>query len=466
MAQVLSDAVAELRSKMVGDVVTPEHAAYEDLRKVWNGAIDRRPAVIARPLSAQDVSAAVLFGREQGLPIAIRGGGHAFSGSGVCEGGLMIHLGAMNRVVVDPESKRATAQGGATWADIDAAGQEHGLAVTGGFISHTGIGGLTLGGGMGWLTRKAGLSIDNLLAAEVVTAAGDVLRASADENSDLFWALRGGGGNFGVVTSFEFGLHEVGPLCQLGLFFWTADRGQEALRFMRDYLHGLPEEFGVLVAGLNAPPAPFVPEQHRGVPGYAILVAGFGDAEAHAKAVEPIRGAGPSFEFVTPIPYVALQQLFNEGNEWGVHGYEKALYLDELTDDVIDVFTTHLTRKRSPASFVPVFVLDGAYARVGEDETAFGGSRSARFGFNIAALAPAAMPELLAPDTEWVRAFWDALRPLATNGGSYVNFMAEYDEDRVRASYGPAKYDRLARIKARYDPENVFRLNQNIKPRA
>ncbi len=461
MAQVL-DAIAALRAQVRGDVVTPEHSAYDELRRVWNGDIDRRPAVIVRPSNSDDVRAALAFGRQQGLAIAVRGGGHAFSGSSVCEGGLMIHLGAINQVSVDPAGKRAVVGGGATWNDVDAATQEHGLAVTGGFISHTGVGGLTLGGGMGWLTRKCGLSIDNLLAAEVVTADGQVLRASEQENPDLFWAIRGGGGNFGIVTSFEFRLHEVGPLCQLGLFFWSADRGQEALRLARSYLDQLPEEFGILVAGLSAPPAPFVPEQYRGQPGYAIVVAGFGEPEAHAQAIGMLRDASPNFEFVTPIPYVELQKAFDEGNPWGILGYEKAVYLDELSDAVIDVITDFIPKKASPLSFMPLFVLEGAYARVAEDATAFGGSRKARFGVNIAAVAPA--PELLQADRAWTRAFWDALAALASGTGSYVNFMAEYDEDRVRAAYGPSKYGRLAEIKAKYDPENVFRMNQNIKP--
>ena len=278
----------------------------------------------------------------------MRGGGHNFAGFGVCEGGLMIDLSGMRQVTIDPATRRAVCGGGATWADLDAASQAHGLAVTGGFISHTGIGGLTLGGGIGWLTRKMGLSCDNLLAAEVVTADSRIVRASADQNADLFWALQGGGGNFGVVTSFEYQLHQVGPLVHLGLFFWGVDQGAEALRFSRDFVATLPEAMGALIAGLSAPPAPFVPEQYRLAPGYALLVVGFGSAEEHARVVQPIRATlPPLFELVTPIPYAQLQQMFDEGNPWGILGYEKALSLDELSDEAIAVVTAHLPRKSS-----------------------------------------------------------------------------------------------------------------------
>jgi FAD/FMN-containing dehydrogenase len=354
--------------------------------------------------------------------------------------------------------------GGATWADLDGATQAHGLAVPGGTISHTGVGGLTLGGGFGWLTAMAGLSSDNLVAAEVVTAGGRVLRTSADSHPDLFWAIRGGGGNFGVVTSFEFQLHEVGPLVNLGLFFWRLDDGAEALRFGRDFVRTLPDDMGVMFAGLNAPPAPFVPQEHQLAPGYALIVVGCGSAEEHQRAIQPVRDEGrPSFELVTPIPYANLQQMLDESAPWGLHAYEKALYVPDLTDEVIAVFTEQLPRKRSPLSFIPVFRMNGAYARAGEDQTAFGGPRTSCYAFNIAALAPTA--ELFEDERAWVRSFWDDLRPYSSGYGGYVNFMNEYDEDRVRASYGAAKYGRLARIKAEYDPDNVFHLNANIRPK-
>jgi FAD/FMN-containing dehydrogenase len=296
----------------------------------------------------------------------------------------MIDLSRMNDVTVDPAARRAVCGGGATWGDVDAATQAHGLATVGGFISHTGIGGLTLGGGLGWLSRKAGLSIDNLVAAEVVAADGRIVRASAGENADLFWALRGGGGNCGVVTSFEYRLHEVGPTVHLGLFFWGLDRGHEALRFSRGFVETAPADAGLSVMGLSAPPAPFVPELHHFAPGFALLLVGFGSADEHAAAAERVRAAMPPlFELVTPIPYTGLQRMFDESAFWGLHAYQKALSLDELTDGAIDVFVEHLARKQSPLSLVPVFVLDRAYAAVGDDETAFGGSRRACFVVNI-----------------------------------------------------------------------------------
>jgi FAD/FMN-containing dehydrogenase len=455
--------VRDLAGALRGSLLLPGDEGYDAARAVWNGAIDRRPALIARCESAADVAQAVGFARAHGLELAVRGGGHNYAGFAVCDGGLMLDLSRMNRVTVDPAARRAVCGGGATWADVDAATQAHGLATVGGFVSHTGIGGLTLGGGIGWLSRKAGLSADNLVGAEVVTANGRILRASAEEHPDLFWALRGGGGNFGVVTSFEYGLHPVGPTVHLGLFFWGADRGREALRFSREFVKTVPADMGLLIAGMTAPPAPFVPEPYQNRVGYGLLLVGFGAAEEHGAVVERVRAAMPPlFELVTPIPYTGLQQMFDEGLAWGQHAYEKALYLDELTDDAIEVMLEHFPRRHSPLSLAAVFVMDGAYAAVGADATAFGGDRRARIVFNVSGNCPDA--ELYERERAWVRAFWEALRPLARTSGSYVNYMTEYEEDRVRAAYGAAKYDRLARIKAEYDPENVFHLNANIKP--
>ena len=298
----------------------------------------------------------------------------------------------------------------------------------------------------------------------MVTADSRIVRASQQENPDLFWALRGGGGNFGVVTSFEFALHPVGPLVHLGLFFFGLETGPEALRFARDYIKTLPGEATAFLAiGLSAPPAPFVPEPYRFRTGHALLVVGFGSAEEHAAIVAPIRKAvTPLFELVTPIPFVALQQMFNESVVWGTLGYEKALYLDDLSDAAIAIIGEHVPKKGSPLSFCPTFTLTGAYRTPRDADTAFGGSRSAGYVFNIEAATPDR--EVYEADRTWVRNFWEAMRPHATGSGSYVNFMAEVDEDRVRASYGPDKYQRLARIKAEWDPENVFHLNANIKP--
>jgi FAD/FMN-containing dehydrogenase len=462
MALAADRLLEAFRTGFAGEVIGPDDPSYDTARSVWNGAIDRRPKVIARCKSAEDVAIAIRLGRAEGLEISVRGGGHSFAGFAVADGALMIDLSPMRDVSVDPGTRRARCGGGATWADLDGATQAHALAVPGGFISHTGVAGLTLGGGMGWLTRKAGLSCDNLVSAEVVTADSRVLTASKSENADLFWALRGGGGNFGVVTSFEFGLHEVGPLAHLGLFFWDVEHGADALRFAREFVKTLPPGMGAQIAGLSAPPQPFVPEQFHLMPGFGLLVAGWESPEQHAEAIAPIRDANPLFEFVTPIPYTALQQMFDEANAWGTLAYEKALYLDELTDGAIDVFVEYVPKKASPLSFMPVFRLDGAYRDMADDDTAFGGSRNASYVFNIAAICPT--PELLEADTAWVRAFWEDLRPHATGAGSYVNFMNEVEDDRIRSAYGATKYDRLARIKAAYDPDNVFHLNPNIKP--
>lgn len=453
-----------LRGAMTGAVVLPGEAGFDDARSIWNGAIDRKPALIARCRTAGDVAAAVTFGRDNSLEIAVRGGGHGFAGTAVCDDGLMIDLSLLNGVRVHPDERRAVVGGGATLADLDAATQAHGLAVTGGVISHTGVGGLTLGGGMGWLVGRCGLSLDNLVGAQVVLADGRIVHAAERDHADLFWALRGGGGNFGVVTEFEFALHEVGPEVHLGLLFWGLDQGREALRACRDSIPGLPETSGVLIAAaMNAPPAPFVPPEHHFAPGHALMVVGFDGAEEHDRSLDAVRRACPPlFEFVTPLPYVALQGMLDDSAPWGMGGYEKALYLDDLTDDAVDVLATRAGEKRSPLTFAPIFVLDGAYSRVGDDDTAYGGRRRRQYVVNLAAVGP----DLAAPavDRDWARSLWDELRPLAEDGGGYVNFMADADADRVRASYGAAKYERLAHIKAEYDPGNLFHRNANIKP--
>ena len=466
MTRALEGDIEAFRSRFHGPVLTPGDQDYEGARSVWNGAIDRKPMVIARCSTAQDVADAIRFARDTDLEISVRGGGHNYAGHAVCDDGLMIDLSPMNGVAVDPGARLARCGGGATWADLDAATQEHGLATPGGFISPTGIAGLTLGGGIGWLTKKAGLSCDNLVGAEVVTADQRSVRASPTEEPDLFWALRGGGGNFGVVTSFEFALHEVGPMVNVALFFWGLNRGTEALRLSRDLIKTLPPDAtGFIGAALSAPPALFVPEQYHFLPGVALVVVGLASPEEHAAIVAPVRETVPPlFELVTPIPFVALQQMFNESAEWGTLAYEKSLYLDDLSDDVISVIAEHAPKKSSPLSFCPTFVMTGAYCEVGEDETAFGGSRAEGYVFNIGAHAHT--QDLYEADRAWARGFWEALRPHASGSGSYVNFIAEVDVDRVRASYGAEKYERLARIKAAYDPDNVFHLNANIAPEA
>jgi FAD/FMN-containing dehydrogenase len=462
MTQTVSGGFEALRTAMDGPVIAPGDTGYDDARKVWNADIDRRPGVIAKCTSAEDVAAAVRFAQERGLEIAVRGGAHSMPGYSVCDDGLVIDLSQLNRVTVDAEARRARAQGGALLRDVDAATQAHGLAVPTGLVGHTGVAGLTLGGGMGWLTRQAGLSIDNLVSAQVVVADGRVLRVAEDENADLFWAIRGGGGNFGVVTEFEFQLHEVGPIVQFGLFFWEQDQGGEALRLMRDVVADLPRSMNAIpAAALNAPPAPFVPVEHHHKLGYALLVVGFGDPGELEHVAHRIRGTlPPLFDHVTPMPYTALQQMLDEANAWGFHGYDKGAYLEDLSDEVIDVLAEFVPRKTSPLSVLLFYRLDQAYCEVGEDDTAFGGGRTPRYmGFFIG-LCPT--PDMLPAERAWVRSLWDALRPHMMSLGTYVNSLEGQDEHRVQATYGP-KYDRLAAIKGKLDPGNVFHRNVNIK---
>ena len=360
----MSGGAGGLRAAMTGRVLEPTDDRYDTARAVWNAGIDRRPAVIAQCASAADVAAAVRFGTEQGLEIAVRGGAHSTAGAGVAEDGLVIDLSRLNDVTVDPLVARVRVGGGALLRDMDAATQAHGLAVPSGLVGHTGVGGLALGGGMGWLSRKCGLTVDNLLAAEIVAADGQIRRATAAENPDLFWAIRGGGGNFGVVTSFEFRAHGVGPIVQFGLFFWSADQGPEALQAMRDIISDLPRDVNVVVACLNAPPAPFVPEEHHLTPGYALLVTGFGSAEEHAAVAAALRARlAPLFEFVTPMPYVDLQQLLDEANAAGQFYYDKGTDLADLSDDVIAVVTDHMQRRNSPMSTALFYPLGGAFHR-------------------------------------------------------------------------------------------------------
>jgi FAD/FMN-containing dehydrogenase len=376
----------------------------------------------------------------------------------------MVDLSLLNAVTVDPAARRAQAGGGALLADLDAATLAHGLAVPAGLVSHTGVGGLTLGGGMGWLTRKFGLSIDNLVSAEVVTADGRVLRAAADENPDLFWAIRGGGGNFGVVTSFEFALHELDPMVQFGLFFWSLEQGAEVLRLAREITAAMPGDINAVVAAVNAPPAPFVPQEHHFAPGYALLLTGFGSGPEHAELVTQIRDrVPPLFDLVTPMPYVELQKILDEANAWGLYAYEKGTYVQDLSDAVIEVVTEHIPRKNSPMSALLFYRLDGAYSQVGDEQTALSGGRSPRYATFLLGLAPDA--ELLAADRAWARGVWEALRPHAIGSGDgYINSLTDLSDDRIRGSYGTAKYERLAKIKCEYDPDNVFHSNANIRP--
>jgi FAD/FMN-containing dehydrogenase len=448
---------------MRGDVVDATDLAYDEARKVWNADIDRRPLLIARCLDEADVQAAVRFATEQGLEIAVRCGAHSMSGTSVVDDGIVIDLGAINQVRVDADARRAFVGGGALLGDLDAATPAHGLAVPAGLVSHTGVGGLTLGGGMGWLSRMGGLTIDHLVSARVVTADGEVRAASATEHPDLFWAIRGGGGNFGVVTEFELDLIEAGPMVHFDLLFWSLDDGPAMLRHAREVFDGLPEDVNVLLGALNAPPEPFVPEEHRLAPGYAAVVVGTGSPEHHADACAALRDSvAPLFEFATPIPYVELQKMLDEVNAWGVFGYDKSCYVEELSDGFIDALTDHVPRKTSPMSVVLFYRLDGAFSRVADDATAFAGGRTPRFGVFMIGVSP--VSEMLPAEREWVRAMAEALAPFAADG-VYLNGVTEFEgRSSVERAYGPEKYARLAQVKATYDPQNVFRRNANIPP--
>lgn len=464
MTQTAESAVSGLRTAVRGEVVSASDQGYDESRRVWNAAVDRRPLAVARCLDESDVQAAVRFAVESGIEVAVRCGAHSMSGAAVVDDGIVIDLSMMNHVAVDPEGRRAVVGGGALLGDVDAATQAHGLAVPAGLVSHTGVAGLTLGGGMGWLTRMAGLTIDNLVSARVVTADGEAHAASPSEHADLFWAIRGGGGNFGVVTEFEFALHEVGPMVHFALLFWSLEDGPAMLRQARDVIDGLPDDVNVMVGGLNAPPEPFVPEQYRLQPGYVALAVGTGSPEHHAQVVAALGAAVPPlFDFATPVPYVELQKMLDEANGWGLYCYDKGCYVDTLSDDVIDVLTTHFPRKVSPLSLTLFYRLDAAFSVVPGDATAFSGGRSARYGVFMIGVCPVA--EMLPAEREWVRGMADAFAPLASDG-VYINAVTDFDSvNPVEAAYGAEKYARLAEIKKRYDPNNVFHRNANIAPR-
>jgi FAD/FMN-containing dehydrogenase len=463
MTRTRTEPLKSLGKVFDGQLITSEdQATYDTVRALWNTEFDRRPAVIARCVNRSDVAAAVNFAREQGLEIAVRCGSHNPAGTAACDDGLMIDLSLMRSVKVDPAARRVRVAGGALLGDMDAATQQHGLATTAGIVSHTGVGGLTLGGGFGWLGHRHGLAIDNLVSAEVVTANGQLLRASDQDNPDLFWALRGGGGNFGVVTEFEFRLHEVEPMIDFALLFYPLERGTEAMRLFRELAAAASRDTTVVMAATNAPPAEFVPDAYRFQPGYAVNLIGFGSGDEHARLCRRARSAvTPLFAQVDRIPYVGLQQMLDEKNAWGQYSYDKACHLDELTDEAIAVIVEHVPRKTSPQTYVAFIPFDGAYQDVRPDDTAFSAPRS---GYHVPAVGLTATREQLPAERDWVRSFWQALQPHAHGIGSYVNSMAELDEDRIQASYGPTKYARLAEIKRQYDPDNLFHLNANIKP--
>jgi FAD/FMN-containing dehydrogenase len=448
----LSDsALRAFRANFSGETLRAGDADYDAARQVWNGMIDRRPALIARCAGPNDVVRAINLARAEGLPVAVRGGGHNAAGLAVADGGLVIDLSPMRSVVVDPVAQTARAGGGATWSDFDRATQAHGLATTGGAISTTGIAGLTLGGGLGWLMRSYGLACDNLIAAEVVTADGRVLNASADENADLFWGLRGGGGNFGIVTAFTYRLHPVGTMLG-GMLVHSATRADDVLRNYREVTIGAPDGLTTFAALMTSP---------DGAPIVAVLPSWNGPLAEGEAAVRPLREFGPPLaDQVGPIAYTDLQAMLDEGFPPGLQVYWRSDFLTGLSDEAIAVIVEHFDRITSPLSAIIIEQLGGAVARVGADDTAFD-HRGA--DYNLAIVGRWTDPTEADRHVAWVRGLAAALRPFAR--GVYVNYLGVGDDAaRVRAAYRPATFDRLAAVKAAYDPTNLFRLNQNIPP--
>jgi len=460
MAQLVSDAaVHELREAMAGDVITPEHDAYDEFRKVWNGDIDKRPAVIAVCADVADVRAALDFGARSGLDIAVRSGGHSWPGLSTADGALVIDLRRLNKVTIDPDAKRARVQGGAVWNDVDQAAQQHGLAVTGGHVTHTGVAGLTLGGGLGHLHRKYGLSSDNLVSVQVVTPDGRVLRAAADENPDLFWGIRGGGGNFGIVTEFEFQLHGLGNTVWAGLIFYAAEQGAELMRTYRKVAASMPDEVNTLFAYMLAPPLPIVPEELHFRPVYAVVVVAT-DTATGERTLAPLREFGPPlFEMIAEMPYLAVQGLFDEALPHGTQSYLKSHYFDDYSDDVIARITENCAKMPPGHSQMLNIQMGGAIARVPEDATAFGGRQAGFLGMFVGIWME---PGEKDATVDWVRNFAGAMSGFST-AGTYVNLSDRQSEAELATTYGD-KYARLRELKAKYDPENRLHLNQNIKP--
>jgi FAD/FMN-containing dehydrogenase len=454
-------AVAEIDG-FRGRLISAEHVDYDIARAVWNGAIDRRPRVIAQCIGTADVVAAVRFARDRNLEIAIRGGGHNVAGTAVCDDGIVIDLSAMRAVRVDPARRRAWVQGGALWGDVDLETQAHGLATTGGIVSHTGVAGLTLGGGVGWLMRKHGLSVDNLLAVDIVTADGKRLRASEDEHPDLFWALRGGGGNFGVVVSFEFRLHPVGPEVLAGPIFWDAADARQVLRSYRDFIRDAPDELGTVVRFGAAPPLPVIPENLHWRPAVMVGACYAGPVEDGERVLRSLRTSRkPFLDLVAPTPYAGFQSAVDSTVAHGWNYYWKSTHLPELRDDLIEVLAAHAFSCSSPRSYAAMFHLKGAVGRVAESGTAFG-NRQASHAITLDAVWRPG-EDFGERDTAWTKKFFAALDPFRQ--GVYVNFLGGDEEPgRIREAYGASIYNRLVDVKTRYDPANVFRHNQNIRP--
>jgi FAD/FMN-containing dehydrogenase len=442
--------ISALSQQFSGEIVTASDEGYELARRVWNAMIDQRPLLVARPRSASDVAAAVSFARDERLPLAIRGGAHSVAGMGTCNGGVVIDFSSMKNVVVDPAKRTARAEPGAKWIDVDTATQAHGLATTGGTVGDTGIAGLTLGGGFGWLEGTCGMAVDNLLAADVVLADGRLVRATSDENSDLFWALRGGGGNFGVVTAFEYRLHAISQIVG-GMVVHPYSAARDVLKFYGTFLETAPDPLTVAAAILTGP------DGHKAC---AIVCAYAGPIEEGLKAVRPIKEFGsPVVDIVGPMPYLGQQALLEQGMPPNMRNYWKAEFIDRLTDGFIDTWVDAYSGAASPMSLQLLFPIHGAAAKVAPDATAF----PCRGGLHVGIYALWKPGEPDEPNVTWARNTWKRIQPFAT-GGLYVNEIGEDDgRDRVKQAYG-VNYARLVAIKKKYDPTNLFRLNANIEP--
>ena len=446
--------LSEFSARFQGDLLLPGTDAYESSRKVWNGMIDRRPAYIARCRTVGEVQEAIHFARGNDLPIAVRGGGHNAAGLSVCDGGLVIDLGPMRDVVVDPAARTARAGGGATWADFDQATAAHGLATTGGAVSSTGIAGLTLGGGLGWLMRSYGMACDNMIGADVVTVDGDLVHASATENADLFWGLRGGGGNFGIVTTFEFALHPVSTIFG-GMLLYPLARARDVLRVYRDVTQSASDALTVFAAMMHSP---------DGAPVIALVICYNGSPEDGERAIKGFRNfEKPIVDAVGPMPYTALQTMLDGGFPSGLQVHWRSEFVTAIPDALIDAAVSAFERVQSPLSAIMFEQFGGAVKRVPRDETAFDHRDS---DYNLVIVSRWADPTDADRNVAWARATSDAAKPFTT-GKVYVNYIGAGEApDRVRAAFGADKFARLAALKRKYDPKNLLRLNQNISPTA
>ena len=451
--------VTRLRSRFRGALLQPGEEGYDEARRVWNGAIDRRPAMIARCAGADDVVEAVAFARERDLLVSVRGGGHAVAGHAVCDDGIMIDLSLMKAIGVDPGARTVRSAAGLLWSEFDRATQRFGLATTGGIISHTGVAGLTLGGGLGHLMRRFGLTIDNLTAVDLVTADGHRMRVDSDNEPELFWGLRGGGGNFGIATTLEYRLHPVGPIVLGGPVFWPLRDAPAVLRVLRDFAPDAPDELGITIALRRAPPMPFLPPDQYGKPVLGLVLVWSGDPREGDRVTMPLRRVGsPLCDVVRPVPYVALQSMLDGGAPHGMHYYWKSHRIPSLTDTVIDLLIGRVECITSPLSQIGGWALGGAASRVSADATPIGDRGG--FEFNVtAAWAPS--DGGANGHVSWVRDGWNALGPHAA--GVYANFLSDEDASGVASAYGE-RLARLVALKDRFDPSNFFRMNANIPP--